>query len=334
MKRDRVRVWFSRLVPALILMLGNSISGYAMEAPGDGEPGWYYRQENHHWYYYNEEEKIHTGWLNYHGEWYWFNDDGWMADGGIRSIGGIPYYFFINGNMAWNQYVGMKFYNEEGMHAPEHDVRVIGKKSPSGEDRDLFSDYMYEIPRSWIARFIRDGWQMMFYKQKKYFAAPDTSQGIYYVYHNVDTHYKKIKFTDVDSVLQAFGEYVGYASGCFKKEDARMEALWAQEPAIASFLGIPDYYQNDAKFYFGKVFAAYLDEQDREVLLRLSPETCRIMEEILLLEEDEETRERLREKAQREQELADWQREQTAAEEGFGPGIKREERSSEIPKGQ
>lgn len=113
-----------------------------------------------------------------------------------------------------------------------------------------------------------------------------------------------------------------------------MEALWAQEPAIASFLGIPDYYQNDAKFYFGKVFAAYLDEQDREVLLRLSPETCRIMEEILLLEEDEETRERLREKAQREQELADWQREQTAAEEGFGPGIKREERPSEMPKGQ
>lgn len=58
------------------------------------------------------------------------------------------------------------------------------------------------------------------------------------------------------------------------------------------------------------------------------------MEEILQLEEDEETRERLREKARKEQERVDKQREQMAAEEGFGPGIQRENDTGETPEGQ
>ncbi len=320
MKGRRIGRLAFLLALALALVFKGGHLGYAMEAPGDGDPGWYYRQENHHWCYRQEDQSLYTGWLEYHGEWYWFNGDGWMADGGLRTVDGLPYYFFINGHMAWNQYVGMKFYDENGQQQPEHDVRVIGKLSPSGEDRDLFSDYMYEVPRSWIARFIRDGWEFMFYKQKKYFAAPSTDQGIYYVYHSVDTHYKKVKFTDVDSVLQAFGEYVGYASGCYREGNERMEALWAQEPAIASFLGIPDYYASDARFYFGKVFAAYLDEQEREILMRLSPKTCEILSEILMLPEDDKNRLYLQEKARQEQEKAAEERARRVAEEGYGPG--------------
>ena len=311
---------------ALLLCVGN-LPVYGMEAPGDGEQGWYYGQEKHRWCYYDDSRKPHTGWLNYNGEWYWFNQEGWVADGGATTIEGIHYYFFINGHLAWNQYVGMKFYNKDGQHQPEHDVRVVGKQNPDNEDKDLFSDYMYQVPRSWITRFAEDGWQMMFYKQKKYFQAPLTNQGIYYVYHNVDTYYKKVKFTDVDSVLQAFGEYVGYAAGCYEKDNAWMEALWEEQPALAPVLNLPDRYLDDGKFYFGKLFALYVDGGGREEVLRVSPRACEVMEEILHLHDDEETKERLKKKAREMQEAARQAAEK--AGEGGGPGIRREEKGSE-----
>ncbi len=315
---------------AALMTCENGFSGYAMEAPGDGEPGWYYGQERHHWCYYGDSQDRHTGWLNYNGEWYWFNPDGWMADSGATTVDGVSYYFFINGHMAWNQYVGMKFYDKDGQHQSEHDVRIIGKENSDSEDRDLFSDYMYQIPRSWITHFTEDGWQMMFYKQKKYFQAPRTSQGIYYVYHSVDTHYKKVKFTDVDSVLQAFGEYVGYDAGCYEEDSAWMDVLWEEQPVVAPVLDLPDRYVDDEKFYFGKLFATYLDVQGQEDLMRVSPETCEVMEEILRLQDDEETQARLKKKAQEQQEAAK-EAAKRAGESG-GPGVRREEEDSEEQK--
>ncbi|NBH71378.1 hypothetical protein D3Z51_04935 [Clostridiaceae bacterium] len=322
-KRGIVAVAF-----AVSLIGKGNLQTYAMEAPGDGEPGWYYGQEKHRWYYVDGSQNLHTGWLDYNGEWYWFNQEGWMADGGTTTIDGIPYYFFINGNLAWNQYVGMKFYNKDGRHEQEHDVRVVGKQNPDNEDKDMFSDYMYQIPRSWITRFIEDGWQIMFYKQKKYFEAPRTDQGIYYVYHSVDTYYKKMKFTDVDSVLQAFGEYVGYAAGCYEKGNAWMDALWEEQPALSPVLNLPDRYVDDGKFYFGKLFAAYVDDSGKEEVLRVSPRAGEVMEEILHLHDDEETKKRLERKAQERQEAARQAAER--AGEGGGPGIRREEKESDV----
>ncbi len=307
---------------AVALAIFRPIPACAMEAPGDGGPGWRYEQKTHHWYYYGDGQGRQSGWLNYHGEWYWFDGEGRMADGGNTVIDGVPYYFFINGHMAWNQYVGMKYYNAEGRHQEEHDVRVIGRTSPENADRDLFSDYLYQVPRSWIAHFIQDGWQFMFYKQKKYFAAPSTGQGVYYVYHSVDTHYKKVKFTDVDNVLQAFGEYVGSAAGCYREGDPWMDVLWEEQPAMENVLELPDYYEDDAKFYFGKVFATYLDYQGRKEMLRCSPKSCQVMEEILHSKDSREDRERFLEKARAEREAAARKEERMAQEEGFGPGRK------------
>lgn len=297
----------------------------AMEAPGDGDPDWYYSQKDHHWYYYHEDQSFHTGWLQFQNEWYWFDSQGWMKDSGFAVIDGMQYYFFINGHMAWNQYVGMKYYDENGQNDESHDVRVIGKSAPSTEERDILSDYLYEIPRTWIAQFIKDGWQLMFYTDKSYFAAPNTDMGIYYVYHSVDTHYKKVKFTDVDSVLQAFGEYIGYASGCFKEGNARMQVLWEEQRNLKRLLELPEYYADDDQFYFGKVFAAYLNPVLKEELLRISPRTCEVMEELLHLKDDVETRIRLKNKAAAEQEEARERAERLAEAEGYGPGIPKTE---------
>lgn len=317
------------LLSVLVLFFLRAVPAYAMEAPGDGEPGWYYEQKKHYWYYYNEDKARHTGWLKYNNEWYWFDSTGRMEDNGNAVIDGIPYYFFINGHMAWNQYVGMKFYNADGQHQQEHDVRIIGRMSPENVDRDLFSDYLYDIPRSWIARFIDEGWEFMFYKQKEYFAAPNTSQGIYYVHHSVDTHYKKLKFTDVEDVQQAFGEYVGYAAGCYEEGNSWMKVLWEEEPALKDILELPDYYANDDKFYFGRLFCAYLDSQDREKIILSSRKTCEVMEEILSCNDDEKTKERLKKKAEAEWEDAKRRAERILQEEGYGPGRKPPETKKE-----
>ncbi|MCI8659343.1 MAG: hypothetical protein HFG54_03695 [Lachnospiraceae bacterium] len=319
MGKDRLFV----IMLAIFLCFTDPLFCFGMEGPGDGEPGWYYGQDNYHWSYYDKDQKRHTGWLNYNGEWYWFNSEGWMTGGGITVVDGVSYYFFINGHMAWNQYVGMKFYDQDGQHDPKQDVRVIGKEKADGEDKDLFSDFMYQIPRSWISRFVEDGWELMFYKQKKYFSAPRTNKGIYYVYHSVDTRYKKVKFTDVDSVLQGFGEYVGYASGCYEEGNSRMEILWEEQPAVLSVLGLPDKYQGDAQFYFGKLFAAYLDGDTKKELLQASFRACQVMEEILHLQDDAETRERLQKKAEEEQKEARERAHKLAEQEGQGPGVEK-----------
>lgn len=321
-----------RMLPlflAAVMAVLEAVPAFAIEAPGSGGKDWFYSDKNHHWYYYDEDRNVHTGWLEYEGEWYWFGPDGCMEDGGPVAIDGVRYYFFTNGHMVWNQYIGMKYYDGSGQQDPDHDIRVVGPESPTSEDRDLITDYLYEVPRSWIAEFVKDGWQFMFYKKKKYFEAPNTEMGVYYVYHSVDTHYKKAKFTDVDSVLEAFGEYVGYAAGCYEEGDARMQALWNDYNGLRNILEIPDYYAGDEAFYFGKVFAAYLDGETREDVQRSAPGACETLEEILHMKDDGETRQRLKEKREAERKAAEARAARIAAEEGYGPGVKRPEEGGE-----
>lgn len=317
MKRYRV---LPVLLAAMMTVTQNSPT-YAMEAPGSGGANWIYSQKDHHWYYYDDAQNMHTGWLKYEGEWYWFDSNGWMTAGTHLDIDGSRYYFYSNGHMAWNQYIGLRYVDADGQYDEAHDIRVIGNETPTVEDRDLITDYLYEVPRTWIDQFTRDGWQFMFYKKKSYFAAPSTDMGIYYVYHSVDTHYRKVKFTDADSILQAFGEYVGYASGCYREGSVWMQRLWNDFPSLRSLLEIPDYYADNERFYFGRLFAAYLDSEKREEMLRNAPGACETLEEILHSRDDAETRARLEAKREAEQKAAEEREARRIAEEGYGPGV-------------
>ena len=326
-KKYRILPFFLAVVMAVPMAqaMPATEQAFAMEAPGNGGSRWFYSDKNHHWYYYDEDRNVHTGWLKYEGEWYWFDSSGWMENSGSAVIDGVPYHFYVNGHMTWNQYIGLKYYDGDGQQDEEHNIRVVGSENPTSEDRDLITDYLYEVPRTWIAQFIKDDWQFMFYKKKNYFAAPSTDMGVYYVDHSVDTHYKKAKFTEADSILQAFGEYVGYAAGCYKEGDTRMQTLWNEYNTLRNVLEIPDYYSNDAQFYFGKLFAAYLDGETRDDIINSSPEACEVLEEILHLKDDAETRAYLKEKREAEQQAAAERAARVAAEEGYGPGVKRPE---------
>ncbi len=276
----------------------------AMEAPGGGDPDWHYDQDSYEWSYRKDGGKPYTGWLNFEGEWYWFNEAGVMQSGGEAKIDGESHYFFVNGNMAWNQYVGMKFYDSEGLYDELYDIRVIGEKKPSSEDKDLLSDYLYQIPRTWQHSFTRSGWEMMFYTDKDFFAAPKNGEDIYYVCHDIDTRNKVIRFTDSDSVLQGWGEYIGFAAGCYEKDNKWMAQIRTDIPSLNAVLKIPEYYINDAQFCFGKVFAAYMDEESYVEMAKLAPKTCRALEEILRMKEDARTRKHLLKKDEKRREEA------------------------------
>ena len=79
--------------------------------------------------------------------------------------------------------------------------------------------------------------EFLFYKKKQYFSAPSTSSGIYYVRYSTDRRYKKVKFCDADSVLQAFGEYVGYRAGCYRENSTMMLGVLENRIGFAGYSG-------------------------------------------------------------------------------------------------
>lgn len=313
MKRTRKEL----LLAAMILALGAPLSSYAMDAPGGGGANWYYSEKHHRWYYFDPDKNAHTGWLLYEGEWYWFDSDGWMEDSGYAQIDGVRYYFFSNGQMAHNQYVGLKYMDQNGQEKEEHNIRVLGREDATMEDQDIITDALYEVPRGWFARFEKEGWEFLFYKQKDYFEAPATDLGVYYVRHSVDSRYRKVKFCDADAVLQAFGEYVGYSAGLYETDDPRMQMLWGGEISLREVLEIPDYYANDEAFYFGRLFAAYLTPEEREELERISPEICEVLGDILHMHDADPS---IYQK-QKEQEQAARAARQKQLDELGGPGV-------------
>lgn len=291
-----------------------------MEAPGDGGSDWIYK--NYHWYYRDPDGSNHTGWLKYGGEWYWFSESGEMADGGSQIVDGVMYYFFINGHMARNQYLGLEFFGDDGQHQSSGDIRTIGNSEVTTEQKDLITDALYLVPRGWLERFVRDGWQIMFYTKKKYFAAPSTDLGIYYVYHSVDCEYEKVKTTKPEALLEAMCEYVGEEAGCYRENDERMAVLWNAYPVLRGVLEIPDYYASDSKFYFGKLVSAYLEGEKTAEIRRAAPEVCEVIEEILHQNDSEEEREFYRKQAELASAEAKAYEERVRAE--GGPGVHQE----------
>ena len=138
MKQHRMRIKSTGLFFLLCFWLLFVFPSYAMDAPGSGGKNWSYGKD-HHWTYRDQDGQLHTSWLYYEGEWYWFDEHGWMQTGGTRTIDGIRYFFFSNGHMAHNQYVDLKFLGEDGQEDKKGEIRVIGTRKPDSEDKDLIT---------------------------------------------------------------------------------------------------------------------------------------------------------------------------------------------------
>lgn len=259
---------------------------YCFRETGELELGWIYDEEEEKWYYFNEDGTVGKGWhQDGDGNWYWFSHKGEMASSGYKNILGKRYFFYNDGRLAANRYVGLFYMDENGVRNRDHDIRISGKKGTNtlpAEVKEGITEAVKNIPGEWMKRFIDQGWEIIYYPDKSYFSAPMTGNGTYFVTHVLDTNYKKIKICRPEALTEALGEYIGYASGCYKAGNQDGTDLLMGKAYLEEFVYIPDYFSDDLKFYFGKLAAAYVGSASvRAEIEEEAPEMSEILKRII-----------------------------------------------------
>lgn len=108
-----------------------------------------------------------------------------------------------------------------------------------------------------------------------------TDEGVCYVYHKTDQRYKKIKFTDPESLTRAFGEYIAGAIEPSQEQKEKAEELYAVSGEISSGSSLPDDFEDNYEAWFGVLFENYCDPDIRSELRMLVPELCDELDEML-----------------------------------------------------
>ncbi len=261
---------------------------YLFRDTGDLAIGWCYNDEREKWYYFTPEGELTKGWfLDDDGSWYYFTTRGEMSASGDKIVDGLKYHFLENGQMAANQYVGLNYMDKNGQRDKKHDIVIQGKKKESSltsEEKEEITKALQNIPRNWIDYFISHGWEIVYYPDKQYFSAPTSGNGQYYVYHKLDTSYRKIKFCKAEDLTAAFGEYIGYAADCYNSDKEDAQDLFMYRGYINDYLYIPDYYDDDMQFVFGELVEYYVNDPDiKEQLRESAPMVCEILDRVLYI---------------------------------------------------
>lgn len=259
---------------------------YCFHETGELAAGWCFDEEEEKWHYFNEDGTAQTGWFKTgDGLWYWFSTKGEMVSSGYKNIEGKRYYFLENGQLAANKYVGLSYMDDNGQRNRDFDIVIEGKKSSasvSGEVKEAFTEAAKNIPGQWVKKFNEDGWQILYYPDKEFFSAPLTGSGTYFVSHKLDSTYRKIKICKPEALTEVFGEYIGYASGLYEDSSQDGRDLSMSKGILEDFVYVPDYYEDDMKFYFGKLVEAYLsNDATRSEIEETAPEAADILKRVL-----------------------------------------------------
>lgn len=254
---------------------------YFFRENGEMATGWAYDADEEQWHYMDEDGVVTKGWLQKGGAWYWFDSKGVMYNKGFRMVDGHKYYFYEDGQMAANQFVGMNYYDENGLRDNRYDMTIQGKRKPTNEERDKITQALSGVPREWIKKFVESGWEFMYYTDKKYFSAPRTDQGIYFVYHKTDKNYKKLKFTNPETLAMAFGEYIAYATGNDKEDNDFMADFYQYLSESSMAQSLPSYFDSDPAMWFGWLIQCYGNTEIRIDMKRNSPDLVKNLEKAL-----------------------------------------------------
>lgn len=257
---------------------------YFFRENGEMATGWAYDAEEEQWHYMDEDGVVTKGWLQKGGAWYWFDSKGVMYNRGFRMVDGHKYYFYEDGQMAANQFVGLNYYDENGLRDNRYDMTIQGKRKPTNEERDKITQALSGVPREWIKKFVESGWEFMYYTDKKYFSAPKTDQGIYFVYHKTDKNYKKLKFTNPETLAMAFGEYIAYATGNDKEDNDFMADFYQYLSESSMAQSLPSYFDSDPAMWFGWLIQCYGNTEIRIDMKRNSPDLVKNLEKALGLD--------------------------------------------------
>lgn len=254
---------------------------YYFRENGEMAVGWTYDDDTAEWYYMNEDGTRMTGWYQADGLWYWFDSKGVMFHQGSRMIDGHKYYFFGDGQMAANTYLGLYYYDADGLRQRQYDMVIQGKRKPTEEEKEAISKAMEGIPGEWMEKCVKSGWEFMFYTDKNYFSAPATDQGVYYIYHKTDVNYRKIKFTNPESLTLAFGEYVASVTGNDKDSSAFMVDFQQYLAGSTLLQPLPSYFDDKPETWFGMLFEAFCDQDIFYDIKKTNPDLAVFMVDTL-----------------------------------------------------
>lgn len=243
--------------------------------------GWVYDGDEDCWYYMNQDGTRRTGWLLTGGAWYWFDSKGKMFHGGYRMVSEHKYYFFDSGQLAAEQYVGTFFFDSQGLRDRRYDMVIQGNRRPSAEEKEEITKALANVPRQWMKKFVESGWEFMYYTDKDYFSAPETDQGVYYVYNKTDTHYKKIKFTNPRSLAAAFGEYVAFETNNDAEQNGFMSDFQRYLTDSNLIQPLPSYFDDKIGMWFGILFEGYCDADVRLDIKKNAPDLADYMKKTL-----------------------------------------------------
>lgn len=287
--------WDGYMVTGWLRIAGNH---YCFRDSGELTIGWCYNDDSEKWYYFDRDGFPKKGWFqDKDGSWYWFSSWGEMVSSGYKSIDGKRYYFLDNGQMAANQYAGLFYMDENGQRDKRYDITLEGKDTNSSvpsDTRNSITEALQNVPREWMKYFVENGWKILYYPDKNYFSAPESDGGLYYVYHKLDTSYRKLKFCDPQALTEAFGEYIGYAADCYEKDGQLAMNMAVNQGNIDDFVDVPSYYLNDMQFYFGKLVEVYVSNKDtKRAMEENSPGICDLLRKVLYLWQPEDSPNRL-----------------------------------------
>lgn len=242
---------------------------YCFGTDGAMETGWHYFGETGAWYYYDNNHNIRTGWLSEGGKWYWLNPDGTMNDAPEKNIYGEKYWFHEDGSLKASEYTGFSYLDWEGHPAPEYNIRT---ESTSGEeifvpekDREEIGAEISRIPGGWLKKFCDDGWKFIYCPDtEEFFSVKGDNGGRYQVKYKLDSYRQTLRFSDRDSVLKAFGEYVYLTDVETLRDRGFAGEVKKEADRVREVTGLPAYFDTRYQTVFGALFSGYLKNTETE----------------------------------------------------------------------
>lgn len=262
---------------------------YYFESDGKLSSGWqhYTGEGKDLWYYYDASGNAVVRWLLDNGSWYWFNGDGTLSTATSKTIGSQKYYFHEDGSLRANEYEKFRYINEDGLLDGVGDViswnedHKVKKRDES--TREEVAEALNELPKGWLANFVKNGWTFIYCPDDDYYSSAWDSERDerYYIYYKLNSTDKTLRFTDPQYLKKAFGEYIYLAGRTEIRELGYTDEVKGYREEVLEYTELPEYYAEDYGVVLGCLLEGYLDEADSQEMEDMMEDLWKMMGEIL-----------------------------------------------------
>lgn len=260
----------------------NKINGenYYFDDTGNMVTGWV--DDGGSWYYFNPGGERLSGWLNQGGTWYYLRSNGVMMTEGWRTIENSQYYFYENGAMAANSFIGKYYVDENGMRNTDFNIRKAKKgETPTEEDYEKAAEELNQIPKVVLSQYIKEGWKFVIDSEKKTRNQTEIDEITYPVNLYKNATDKEILFDEADGIaFTMLREFVSQ-KGIVQEYFPRLLAAWTFDSVNEDELeGSPASYYSNLSYHLSDQIMLYLSPDTRGEVREMNESLYQIIEEI------------------------------------------------------